>query len=58
VLGQQIIDIIPSVNSEFALVAMPNGILQLHSSVLNMSEIKQTIMFSNDGEKILKNHTY
>ena len=25
---------------------------------MSLSEIKQIIMFSNDGDKILKNHTY
>jgi hypothetical protein len=50
--GQQILDVIPSVNSEFSLVTKPNGVVQLYSSSINMSDVKQIIMFTNDGDKV------
>jgi hypothetical protein len=56
VSGQQILDIIPSQNSQFALVSKPNGVVQLHSTTLNMSDLKQIIMFSNDGDKMNNLH--
>jgi hypothetical protein len=37
---------------------MPNGVVQIYSTVLSMSEIKQIIMFSNDGDKIQNNYLY
>jgi hypothetical protein len=58
VSGQQILDVIPSQNSEFTLISKPNGVVQLHSTALNLSDIKQIIMFSNDGDKINAMHNY
>jgi hypothetical protein len=52
VSGQQILDIIPSPNSEFSLISKPNGVVQLYSCSINLSDVKQIIMFSNDGDKI------
>jgi len=52
VSGQKILDVIPSSNSEFAIVTKPNGVVNLYSTGVHFSEVKQVIMFTNDGDKI------
>jgi len=58
VSGQKILDVIPSVNSEFAIVAKPNGVVHLYSAGINMSEVKQIVMFTNDGDKVNSTYKY
>lgn len=40
------------------LICKPNGVVQLHSTAINLNEIKQIIMFQNDGDKINNFHNY
>lgn len=50
VLDQRVLDIVPSVNSEFTMITKPKGVVEIHSTVFNLSELRQILMFKSDGK--------
>ena len=40
------------------MVAKPNGVVHLYSCGINMSEVKQIVMFTNDGDKVNATYKY
>lgn len=52
---REILDVIPSQNSEFALVTKPGGRVELYSTSINLSKVGEMFMFQSDGANAYKN---
>jgi hypothetical protein len=52
---KEILDVIPSQNSEFTLITKPGGRVELHSTSINLSKVGEMFMFESDGANAYKN---